>query len=274
VQHLLSRREIQRMREAGLINWQAHQIAASLIRPGVTTGEIDAAIESYFEEQNVIPLFKGVPGKVPFPAVTCTSVNDEIVHGIPGPRILEEGDILSLDTGCKKDGWCADSAVTHGVGRVDPQVAKLLDVTEGTLLLALEQMGKCSMWSQVAAEMEAYVRDAGLTVVECFVGHGIGREMHQEPQVPNYVSRELRQRGDFRLETGLVIAVEPMVNVGTKEVRSLPDHWTVATRDGKPSAHFEHTIAITEDGPVALTAGPNGELSRADAQRAAGAKTT
>lgn len=257
------------MRQAGLVNWQAHQLASSMIHPGITTAEIDAAVESFFGEQGVIPLFKGVPGKVPFPAVTCMSLNDEIVHGIPGDRQLAEGDILSIDTGCKKNGWCADSAVTHAVGKVGSEVARLLDVTEETLLLALELMGKCSRWSEVAGEMEAYVKDAGFTVVECFVGHGIGREMHQEPQVPNYVSRDLRRRSDFRLEPGLVIAVEPMVNVGTKEVRSLSDHWTVATKDGKPSAHFEHTIAITESGPLALTAGPNGELSRQDAQRAA-----
>ena len=274
VQQLLSPREIERMRQAGLVNWQAHQLAASLVRPGVTTAEIDAAVEAFFQQQGVIPLFKGVPGKVPFPAVTCLSVNDEIVHGIPGDRVLREGDILSIDTGCKKDGWCADSAVTHAVGQVAPEVARLLDVTEGTLMLAIEQMGKCSMWSEVAAQMEAYVKDAGFSVVECFVGHGIGREMHQEPQVPNYVSADLRRRADFRLEPGLVIAVEPMVNMGTKEVRPLPDHWTVATRDGKPSAHFEHTIAVTKDGPIALTAGPNGELTRADAERSSEAPST
>jgi methionyl aminopeptidase len=248
------------MRKAGLLVWQAHQLAAPMVKPGVTTGEIDAAIEKFFSEQGAIPLFKGVPGKVPFPAVTCISVNDEVVHGIPGKRVLREGDVVSIDTGCKFDGWCGDAAITHAVGKVTPEVQRLLEVTRGVLMLAIDLVGKKSKWSEVAAEMGKYVRDAGFAVVESFVGHGIGREMHEDPQVPNFVSPQLRRNGDFALEPGLVIAVEPMVNMGTKHVRSLPDHWTQATQDGKPSAHFEHTIAIGDDGPIVLTAGPNGEL--------------
>jgi methionyl aminopeptidase len=248
------------MRKAGLVVWNAHQLARQLVRPGVTTAEIDAVIERHFEEQGAIPLFKGVPGKIPFPAVTCMSVNDEVVHGIPGPRKLVEGDIVSIDTGCKLEGWCGDAAITHAVGKIDPEVQRLLDVTQGVLHLAIEQMGKCRLWSEVAEQMEQYVHDANFSVVESFVGHGIGREMHEDPQVPNFVSNQLRRSGDFRLEPGLVIAVEPMVNLGTKKVKALSDHWTQATHDGKPSAHFEHTIAITKDGPFVLTAGPNGEL--------------
>lgn len=244
------------MRKPGLVVWGAHQVAAAMVRPGITTGEIDAAVERYFEEHNAVPLFKGVPGKVPFPAVTCMSVNDEVVHGIPGPRVLQEGDVVSIDTGCRVDGWCGDAAITHPVGQVEPEVARLLEVTQGVLNLAIELMGKKRLWSEVAAEMETYVKDAGFSVVESFVGHGIGREMHEEPQVPNFVSNSLRRSGDFRLEPGLVIAVEPMVNMGTKKVKALPDHWTQATQDGKPSAHFEHTIAMTEDGPLVLTAAP------------------
>ena len=236
--------------------WEAHQIAAALVRPGITTREIDAAVDRFFVERKAIPLFKGVPGKVPFPAVTCISVNDEVVHGIPGDRLLKEGDIVSIDTGCKLDGWCGDAAVTHPVGRVEPEVARLLEVTSGVLSLAIDLMGKRTRWSQVAAEMATYVRDAGFAVVESFVGHGIGREMHEDPQVPNFVSSQLRRNGDFSLEPGLVIAVEPMVNVGSKLVKTMPDHWTQATQDGKLSAHFEHTIAITENGPWVLTAGP------------------
>jgi methionyl aminopeptidase len=254
---LRSPREILLMRQAGLIVWEAHQVAAALIRPGVTTQEIDAAIEKLFIEKHAIPLFKGVPGKVPFPAVTCISVNEEVVHGIPGPRKLAEGDVVSVDTGCKLNGWCGDAAITHPVGQVDPEALRLLAVTQGTLNLAIELMGVKRMWSEVAKEMEAYVRDAGFYVVESFVGHGIGREMHEEPQVPNFVSNQLRRSGDFELQPGLVIAVEPMVNMGTKKVKGLPDHWTQATQDGKPSAHFEHTIAMTKDGPVPLTAGPD-----------------
>jgi len=244
------------MRKAGLVVWEAHHRAAQIVRPGVTTAEIDAVIDSYFAEKNAIPLFKGVPGKVPFPAATCISVNEEVVHGIPGPRVLKEGDVVSVDTGCKLDGWCGDSAYTHPVGQVSPESAKLLAVTKGTLDLAIELMKVKRKWSEVAKEMDTYVKDHGFYVVENFVGHGIGREMHEDPQVPNFCSPQFRRTGDFELRTGLVIAVEPMVNIGTKKVRGLSDHWTQSTVDGRASAHFEHTIAITADGPVALTAGP------------------
>jgi methionyl aminopeptidase len=256
--HILrSAREIAQMRKAGFLVWEAHQLAASLVKPGVTTGEIDSAVERFFLDHNAIPLFKGVPGKVPFPAVCCISVNEEVVHGIPGPRALREGDVVSIDTGCKLEGWCGDSAVTHPVGKVAGETQRLLDVTSGVLELAIELMGHKRRWSEVATEMGTYVRDHGFAVVESFVGHGIGREMHEDPQVPNFVSAQLRRNGDFQLEPGLVIAVEPMVNQGGKQVKGMPDHWTQSTQDGKPSAHFEHTIAITDDGPWVLTGGPD-----------------
>ncbi len=258
---LRSSREIGLMREAGLLVWKAHQLAASMIAPGVTTGEIDDAIENFFIESGAEGLFKGVPGPVPFPAVSCMSVNEEVVHGIPGDRRLKEGDILSIDTGCRLAGWCGDAAVTHAVGKVEPRVQELLDVTRQVLDLAVEQMGQCTLWSEVAAQMETFVKKRGFSVVEVFVGHGIGREMHEEPQVPNYVSNSIRRSGDFRLVPGLVIAVEPMVNMGSKRVRTQPDHWTQVTVDGKPSAHFEHTIAITESGPLVLTGPPNEVVS-------------
>ena len=172
-----------------------------------------------------------------------------MVHGIPSGRLLKEGDIVSVDTGCKLDGWCADSALTYAVGRVHPDVQRLLDVTSGVLKLAIELMGRKNYWSQVAIEMATFVRDHGFSVVENFVGHGIGRDMHEEPQVPNFFSPQLRRNNDFRLEPGLVIAVEPMVNMGTKKVKGLTDHWTQVTADGRPSAHFEHTVAITEQDP-------------------------
>jgi len=260
VEILRSDREIDRMRQAGLLVWEAHQLIAPMVVPGGTTGEIDQAVERFFAKHNAIPLFKGVPGKVPFPAVTCISINDEVVHGIPGPRKLNEGDIVSIDTGCKLNGWCGDAAVTHPVGQVSPDVQRLLDVTRGVLNLSIELMAVKSRWYEVAREMEKYVKDHKLTVVEAFVGHGIGREMHEDPQVPNFVSKKLRRSGgDFKLEPGLVIAIEPMVNMGTKRVRTLPDHWTQVTTDGRPSAHFEHTVAMTKEGPRVLTAGPNGE---------------
>lgn len=253
---LRSPREIARQRKAGLLVWRALQIASSMVRPGVTTGEIDAAVEKFYQEMKAIPLFKGVPGRVPFPAVTCISINEEVVHGIPGKRELQEGDIVSIDTGCKFEGWCGDSAITCPVGTIDPQVQRLLDVTRGALELAIDQIGKCQWWSEVARQMEKLVKDAGFSVVETFVGHGIGREMHEEPQVPNFYSRGLVRHGDFRLEPGLVIAVEPMVNMGSKRVKVLADHWTQAAIDGKPSAHFEHTIAVTEKGAFVLTGPP------------------
>ena len=256
---LRSPREIEQMRKAGLLVWQAHEVAASRVRPGVTSGEIDAAVERFFAENEAVPLFKGVPGHVPFPAVTCISINEEVVHGIPGNRKLAEGDIVSIDTGCKVDGWCADAAVTVSVGRIDPEKQRLLDVTRRVLELAIELMGTSSRWSEVAAEMEAYVKDNKFSVVEAFVGHGIGRQMHEDPQVPNFYSNQLRRSGDFRLVPGLVIAIEPMVNMGTKRVQTRTDHWTQSTADGRPSAHFEHTVAITESGPFVLTSGPNGE---------------
>jgi methionyl aminopeptidase len=247
------------MRAAGQTVAEAHRVAKKLIKPGVTTAEVDAAVEQYFLDCGAVPLFKGVPGKVPFPAVTCMSVNEEVVHGIPGPRVLVEGDILSIDTGCKVDGWCGDAALTHAIGKIDPDVERLLDVTKAALDLAIQQMGVCSMWSEVARQMAKLVEDAGFAVVEMFVGHGIGRGMHEDPQVPNFCSDHFRRSGDFRLEPGLVIAVEPMVNMGTKRVRAMPDHWTQSTADGQPSAHFEHTIAITKDGPLVLTEGTDAE---------------
>ncbi len=256
-----SDREISEMRKAGLLIWQAHQIAAEMIRPGVTTGEIDARVDAFFREHDAIPLFKNYPnsqkGKRPFPAVTCMSFNEEVVHGIPGNRALREGDILSIDTGCKLAGWCADAAITHAVGEVAPETRRLLDVTERVLRLAIELMGKKQVWGDVAGEMAAFVAKAGFSTVEEFVGHGVGREMHEDPQVPNYLSPQLKKRnGNFPLRPGLVIAVEPMVNVGTKRVKLLPDDWTMVTKDGKPSAHFEHTIAVTASGPRVLTAPP------------------
>jgi methionyl aminopeptidase len=192
------------------------------------------------------------------------SVNEAVVHGIPTNKPLVEGDILSLDTGCRLGGWCGDAAYTYAVGKISPEVQRLLDATEGVLNLAIELMSSKSYWSAIAREMATYIHDHGYSTVECFVGHGIGREMHEEPQVPNFASRSLRGSGDFRIEPGLVIAVEPMVNMGTKRVKMLSDTWTQVTADGKPSAHFEHTVAITPDGPTLLTVAPTpAELEKA-----------
>jgi methionyl aminopeptidase len=261
VQDLKSKREISQMRKAGLAVWRAHQIVAPMVTPGVTTGELDMAVARFYERIGAVPLFLNYPhgqrSKPAFPAVTCISVNEEVVHGIPGDRVLQEGDVISIDTGCRVEGWCGDAAVTHPVGEIDPETQRLLDVTQGVLDLAIELMGIKKRWSEVASRMARYVSDNGFSTVECFVGHGIGRDMHEEPQVPNFVNKSLRSSGDFRLEPGLVIAVEPMVNMGSKRVKSMPDHWTQSTLDGKPSAHFEHTVAITEEGPRPLTAAPS-----------------
>ncbi len=257
---LRSPREIRLMRKAGLVVWEAHQAVKQLVRPGVTTAELDAAIDRVFVKHGAVPLFKGVPGVVPFPAVTCISVNEAVVHGIPGDRQLVEGDIVSVDTGCKLDGWCADSAWTHPVGQISAVKQKLLEVTEGSLNIAIKLLAEKKRWSEVAVEMARYVRAAGFSVVEDFVGHGIGRSLHEDPKVPNYANKETRV-SDFLLRPGLVLAIEPMVNVGVKEVKVLADHWTQVTIDGQPSAHFEHTIALTKDGPRLMTGPPvDGEV--------------
>lgn len=245
-------REIEQMREAGRLVARAHQLVREMVEPGVTTGEIDLAVEKLFAEHNATPLFKGVPGKVPFPSVCCISVNEQVVHGIPGDRKLVQGDIVKVDTGCRLNGWCGDSAWTYAVGEVDPLKKKLMQIGKDNLFVAIRELGRCRRWSQVAELMEKHVHQAGFSVVEQFVGHGIGREMHEDPQVPNFVSDQLKKY-DFRIEPGLTLAIEPMVNAGTKKVRVLSDHWTVETKDRKPSVHFEHTVAITADGPAILT---------------------
>jgi methionyl aminopeptidase len=244
--------EIELMREAGRLVARAHGLIRQMVEPGVTTAEIDAVVERLFEQQGAKPLFKGVPGKVPFPSVCCISINEQVVHGIPGPRRLERGDIVKVDTGCRLNGWCGDAAWSYPVGEIEPLKQRLMKIGEENLYLAIREAGRQQRWSDVAHAMEQHVRQAGFSVVEQFVGHGIGREMHEDPQVPNFMSAQLK-RHDFRLEPGLVLAIEPMVNAGTKNVRVLKDHWTVETKDKKPSVHFEHTVAITANGPDILT---------------------
>jgi methionyl aminopeptidase len=251
---LRSRREIEAMRMAGQLVREAHRRTADLVRPGITTAELDAVVDATFAEQNAEPLFKGYPGQQgPFPAATCISVNEEVVHGVPGDRALQAGEIVSLDTGCRLDGWCGDAAVTYPVGSISEEAARLLDVTRETLALAISLLDKKSKWSEVAAELQQFVEAANFAVIEQFVGHGIGRELHEEPQVPNFDSPTLRENADFRLRTGLVLAIEPMVATGSKEVRCLEDGWTQVTADGCLSAHFEHTVALTSAGPELLT---------------------
>ncbi len=251
---LKSRREIRLMREAGQVVAEAHQIAASFVRPGVSTREIDQAVEALFAKYGATPLFKGFPGEVPFPAVTCISVNEQIVHGIPGDYQLRPGDLVSIDTGCRLKGWCGDAAWTYPVGELDEESRRLVEVGQRTLEAAIEGLSTCRTWSAVAEQMMQIVGSAGFALVEQFVGHGIGRDMHEPPQVPNYTNAMLRQE-DFELRPGLVLAIEPMINAGTPEVTILDDRWTAVTKDRRRSVHFEHTVAVTADGPQVLTEG-------------------
>ncbi len=250
---LKSPAEIEKMREAGLVVARAHRAVGKIVAPGVSTRQIDDAVERVFAKHNATPLFKGVPGVVPFPAATCISINDEVVHGIPSDRLLEEGDLVSVDTGCRLDGWCGDAAWTYAVGQVDEEKQKLMAAGQSTLATAIQEMQRQQTWAGVAEVMESTVKDAGFSVVEELVGHGIGREMHEDPQVPNFVTPELEEY-DFELVPGMVLAVEPMLNAGTADVCLLDDHWTIVTADGRPSVHYEHTLAITAEGVRILTA--------------------
>jgi methionyl aminopeptidase len=250
---LKSPREIGMMRDAGKIVAEALRVCRTLARPGVRTIEIDEAVAAVFARHSALPLFKGYPGRVPFPAVTCLSVNEQVVHGIPGQRVLREGDLFKVDTACKLNGWCADAAITLPIGQVRPEWQRLAETARRILAIAVEEMGRRKWWSEVARRMQEHAEAAGFSVVQQYVGHGIGRVMHENPQVPNFVGRDMRKH-DFRLEEGLVLAVEPMVNMGGPEVETLRDYWTVVTRDGLPSAHVEHTLALTSDGVQVLTA--------------------
>lgn len=255
---LKSPREIELIRAAGRIVYQVLQRMRELVRPGVTTGEIGKAAEDIIFSAGGQPLFRGVTSpstKFPFPAAICASVNEEVVHGIPGERVLKEGDILSIDCGVRYKGYCGDAATTLPVGKVSPEVKRLLEVTSGSLDLALSEMRPGRYWSEIAAQIQKMVESAGFSVVREFVGHGVGQEMHEEPKVPNYSDRK-QKKSDFLLEPGLVIAIEPMVNCGSAAVK--PGDWTgwpQVTKDGRWSAHFEHTVAITPTGIDVLTDG-------------------
>jgi methionyl aminopeptidase len=253
---LKSPREIALMRVAGQVVVKALAEVRRLAVPGATTADFNEAVAAIFREHDATPLFKNYPnptkGKPPFPAVICASINEQVVHGIPNRRPLREGDIVSIDTGCRVNGWCGDAALTLPIGNIRPEHKRLLDVTSETLDLAIRAMSRCRYWSEVAGLMERFVKSQGMFVVEKFVGHGIGQDMHEEPQVPNFVSKALR-KNDIRLEPGLVLAIEPMVALGTKDVRTLDDFWTVETKDRGWSAHFEHTVAMTPEGPRILT---------------------
>ena len=218
-----------------------------LVRPGATTGELDAAIETLIRDAGCVPSFKGYHG---FPGSACISVNEEVVHGIPGARELRDGDIVGIDIGVIRDGWHADSAETLPVGTIGEEAERLLRVTREALERGIAEIAPGRRLSVVGTAIEKHARAAGFSVVESLVGHGIGRDLHEEPQVPNFRCYTMP---DPVMEEGLVIAVEPMVNAGTKRVVTARDEWTILTADRALSAHFEHTVAVTADGPLVLT---------------------
>jgi methionyl aminopeptidase len=229
-----------------------------MAEPGVTTAGMNAAAESLISEAGAEALFKGVrvpKARFPFPAALCTSVNEEVVHGIPSDRALRLGDIISVDCGVRVRGYCGDSATTIPIGRIGAEVERLLEVTRKMLAIAIAEIRPGRRWSEIARKMQRFAEENRFSVVREFVGHGIGQEMHEDPKVPNYYDR--RQVGqDFELRPGMTLAVEPMVNMGCADVEYKDeDAWTVVTRDGKWAAHYEHTIAVTQTGCSVLTDG-------------------
>jgi methionyl aminopeptidase len=241
-----SETELKLMRKAGRIVAETHRLLANSIQPGITTKELDQIAEDYIHSQGAIPSFKGYNG---FPGSICASVNDELVHGIPGQRKLNEGDIISIDIGAQYQGYHGDSAWTYPVGRVSETAQKLLEVTEKSLYAGLELAKPDVRLFTISHAIQKCIEDEGFSVVREYVGHGIGADLHEEPQIPNY---GLPERGP-RLRQGMVLAIEPMVNVGERFVKTLEDNWTVVTVDGSLCSHFEHTIAVTSDGFEILT---------------------
>ena len=246
---LKTRKEIDIMQEAGLINYECHMKIRDLIQEGISTYELDRVAEEYILSKGAKPAFKGYKG---YPATINASINEEVVHGIPSKdRLLNKGDIIGIDLGCIYKGYYADSANTWKVGEISPGLDKLLQVTQECLYLAIMQSTVGNRISDISGAVQRHAESNGFSVVRDLVGHGVGRKMHEDPQVPNFVSR--RMGIDHRLKKGMVFAIEPMINMGVFRVQVLDDDWTVVTADGKPSAHFEHTIAVTENGPEILT---------------------
>ncbi len=253
---LRSRREIELMRKAGAVVADVLSKLQEVAKPGITTGRLDSMASQITADAGAAALFKGVRNpyaRVPFPACVCASINEQVVHGIPSEDVvLKDGDILSIDYGARLDGYCGDAAVTVAIGDISEDKRILIDVTKHVLDIAIAKAKPGIKWSRIAAEMQDYAESAGFSMVKDFVGHGIGRKMHEEPRVPNFVSDELL-RCDIILTEGMVLAVEPMINAGASDVRTLKNGWTVVTKDGKCSAHFEHTIAIVKNGCEVLT---------------------
>ncbi len=243
---LKSHREIEFMRAAGTIAAEAHRLVKEAVRPGVTTAELDAIARRHIEKCGAEPSFLGYMG---YPATINASVNDEVVHGIPGERVLKPGDIVSIDLGAKYKGYHSDCAKTHAVGEITKEAQRLIDVTEQSFYAGMNAFREGSRLCSISEAVQKTAEAAGFSVVRELVGHGIGQELHEDPSVPNFVSRN---KGP-RLEAGMVLAIEPMINYGAKETYTKDDGWTVCTKDGSLSAHYEHTVALTENGPVILT---------------------
>lgn len=246
--------ELEKMRAAGLLVWEILNKLKGMVAEGVTTYELEVTAEKMMTEAGARPAFKGYSTPAAgskFPFVLCTSVNDEIVHGMPSQkRVLKPGDIVSIDTGVELNGYYGDSAVTVPVGEVSEETKRLLEVTRESLELAIDKARAGNRLFDICGTVERHVTANGFSVVREFVGHGIGTHMHEEPQVPNYIDRK---NENPRLKEGMVLAIEPMVNAGGAGSRVRPDRWTAVTEDGKNSAHFEHTVAITANGPWVLT---------------------
>ena len=248
--------EIDKMAAAGAVLVKTMHLLESKIRPGVTTKELDSAAEKFIRSQGCEPAFKGYRG---FPGSICASPNNMVVHGIPGSYTLSRGDILSVDIGVVKDGWVADAARTFPVGPVSEEASRLLTVTEESLFLAVEQCRPGNHLGDISHAVQAHVEAAGFSIIRTLVGHGVGRSMHEDPQVPNYG----RAGTGILLEPGMVLAVEPMVNVGKHTVRVAGDGWSIFSQDGSLAAHFEFTIAITPEGPRVLTPWHEGRARQA-----------
>ena len=238
--------EIAVMRQAGRILAEVLEILVAEVRPGLIVSKLDRIVKEEYERRGVVPTFLGYLG---YPAHVCVSVNDEIVHGIPGDRVLQEGDLVSIDLGVTYEGFVADSALTVGVGRISPEAQQLLEVTYQSLREGIRAARAGARLGEISHAIQSCAESAGYSVVREYVGHGVGREMHEEPQVPNYGPRD---RG-LILRKGMVLALEPMVNVGGWRTKKHDDQWTVSTLDGSLSAHFEHTVAITDGDPEVLT---------------------
>ncbi len=248
--NIKSQKELEIMREAGRINAEALAAVASAIKPGVSTGELNELAEEVLRKYGAFSPFKNYPGPYPYPKSICVSINEELVHGIPGERKLKTGDIVSVDCGTVYEGYVGDSAFTLGVGEISVKAQKLLELTEKALFAGIAQMQPGNFLGDVSAAIQSSVEPQGFHVTREYTGHGVGRRMHEGPQVPNYGT----PGKGMLLKAGMTIALEPMVLVGTPMTRVTPDEWTVVSLDGSLTAHFEHSIAITEDGPMILTA--------------------